>query len=317
MENLNKQELEKYQALLNDALIYKSKGQYDESLNKFIEIFQSGVIQTDILYQLADTYFMMDDFKRTIVWGKKIIELDEEFLQAYWLTALAYYKLDDVKHSLIMLEAGLERGSIGEYEPIFAGILDADLVKKYRNFILIKCPKVKAELIDKDWQKKSKKSSSVEAEDISISIDNNKDIELTNLISAIKSMNSDDNHLSAIIERAKSNGFLNKEDIVDLQQISKISIVRNIRAYENIFERQQILNILATGFFAVEDYKLALELLIEADKLGNDAQTIKNIAAILSQIGELELAINYLKKIGGKDIMALNLLGQINLNAQQ
>lgn len=313
-----KQEI--YQKFMDDALVAKAQGRYEDALNNMVELLEAGIVQADILYQIADIYFLMEDYQRAAVWGNKAVEVDAAFLKAYWLTAMAYAKQEDMKAVLKTLEAGLSKGKLGEYRDIFASLLlKNDVLRQFKEFVLVKCPLVFKEFskVQKTKQQKSdakQKSASSTADradntDVSASLEG--------LLRELKMTRQHNSELQQRLLTSYEQGHLTPEDLTYYQALSSEEILREVRGIEENVVKQTVLNILAVGFFAGADYEKALQLLIEAATLGDDEQTFKNLAAVLCELGETQLAVSYLQKVGGKDIMALNLLGQIKANVAE
>lgn len=318
----NRVEHKNYQKFMDDALVAKAQGRYEEALNNILELLEAGIVQADILYQIADIYFLLEDYQRAAVWGNKTIEIDAAFLKAYWLTAMAYAKQDDMKAVLKTLEAGLSKGELGEYRDIFVSLLlKNDVLRQFKEFVLVKCPlvfkefsKVQKEKIKQSKENKDKQPiSTTNVADSSTDNADNTEVSdsLASLLQELKMTRQHNSELQQRLLTSYEQGYLTAEDLTYYQAFSGEEILREVRSIEENVIKQVLFNILAVGFFAGNEYEKALQLLIQAAELGDDAQTFKNLAAVLCQLGETELAVSYLQRVGGKDIMALNLLGQI------
>ncbi len=349
MQHLSEYEVNMCQELIEEALLDKAQGRYEEALETFAEALEAGVRQADFFYQIADTYFLTGDYERTITWAQNTLKADETFMNAWWLAALACAKKRDVKMMLSYLEKGLERGDIGEYRPVFASFLAENQGdRRLKKFIMAKCPRVRKEFLSR----KNKKAETVkpaarpkpqvvqpssqaaqgterqetagrpESENAAEESEKRQGVRvasenLQRLVDAARFYLEEEDvvHIEEKLRQSCQAGRVDGQTAAFLAELPEEKLLGAVYQWEENADRIYLLQLLAAGFFAISQYEKALCFLVEALRLGGSKLTYKNLAAVLCQLGELELAADYLRKAGGEDILALNLLGQIKMNA--
>jgi hypothetical protein len=229
---------------------------------------------------------------------------------------------------LAFLSEGVKAGSLGEYEEIFANILaEKNAAVTYRKLIMVKFKNLLPIFFAKP--KKAKKDKAAKpapaAEKKPLP---EKKIETEPMprqevpcgckpfIEELEKRLHIDESAAEIVAAAEQQGFVSAAQIEELNRADADDIIRAAAQVRTARRRVNVLNILATGFFAKAAYDKSLAILLAADRIEKHSLTSKNIAALLCQLGEVGLAEEYLQEAGKNDIMALNLLSQIKSAAK-
>lgn len=83
---------------------YKEKGQYEDALTVIIDAFDKGCIDNELISETAKIYYAVGDYKRTVVWAKKLLAFDAHDIEGQLLLAKVYALQDEMNDCFSIVE---------------------------------------------------------------------------------------------------------------------------------------------------------------------------------------------------------------------
>lgn len=292
--------MDKINILKQKIVDYKAQENYEEAMLVITELFEMEYYNSDIIYQLAEIYYITGDLERAAVWGKKIIALDAKYADAYILLAKIYTdnNMPELFAILNCLAASEFLGKINEVDDIVRNI-DLNL---YEDEIRMKYENLYQYIVNK-------KELNLEIEPIEADKEN---IDLNHLKNLLQNLNQQaelETTLSELVDKAFVYGLT--DQIATNFKNEKIEkLIDEVLAYGSANENKlQLLNDIAVKFYEYNCLDKVMSVLVKALELDqHDDVTLKNLGAVLFKVGEKELALQYLKKISQKDIAVIDFI---------
>lgn len=101
---------EKIQNIVEEGVILNDKGKYEEAISKYEEALDIDKKSSLALYEIAYTYYIMEDYKSAVKYAKKATKSeDRHAASAYLIMGNAYDKLGDVKKSIKAYDEGIDQ----------------------------------------------------------------------------------------------------------------------------------------------------------------------------------------------------------------
>ncbi|MBP2630514.1 MAG: repeat-containing protein [Firmicutes bacterium] len=305
-------DINKINQLKQEVLQYKLQGNYEAAKNIISDIFTMEYYGIDVMSELADIYYITDDLERAEVWSKKVISFDKNHAEAYLLLAKVYRKqnaafelwpilnklleknFDNIKHKV---EELLNTIDLSDYQ--------MEIAKNYKNLsqYIAKRREQAIPVASVNEVQLVEKKPQVTKTDLS---------NLKNLLQGLGLGKKQENTLANMIEDAFENGLTDqtaeklKVEAID-QVITEIS-----EHSETDHHKVELLNAVAVKFYEYHNLDKVLPILVKALELdGQDNNSLKNLGVLLFNIGEQELALQYLDKVSQKDIAVIDFINRI------
>lgn len=294
--------------LKQQVLQYRSQGQYEDAMIAISEIFTLEYYGTEVMYDLAEIYYITEDMERAIVWSKKVISFDKNHTEAYLLLAKIYNKENNITELLPILNKLLGKdfeNIIRQVETLLEDIylLDYELQieNKYKN--LYRYMQNQKKTVEKVPEQTAETKQQVTKTDFS---------NLRNLLKKLGSEKLQENTLSEIIHDALENGLTEQaREKIKTEELDKV-IDEIAKCTVSDSKKIDLLNEIAVDFYQANHLDQALPLIVKALELdGQNDNSLKNLSFVLFNIGEKDLALQYLEKVSKKDIAVIDLINRI------
>ena len=272
----------KFALLRKEILTLKDNEDYEEAMLKIVELFELGYNDIDVMYELAEIYYLTNDYERAATWVGKILGVNNSHKKTLLLAIQIYNNSGQSEKTLPIIELLLSRSDakfINENKEFFSGIINKN-IEQVTNYKLI------SNFINfNDFD---------EAENLS-------------------------NEIPIQVKKVSINDYLRKilvqEEIADSEVDEIIKVSRdNISEEIMKFEASLVSKIALYNYFSFMQFKLdnfensiyyLKQALIIDDQ--ND-MLLKNIGFALYKNNQIVEAKEYLQKVQNKDFMVLDLL---------
>ncbi len=272
----------KFELLRKEILTLKDNEDYEEAMLKIVELFDTGYNDIDIMYELAEIYYLTNDYERAATWVGKILGANNSHQETLLLAIQIYNNSGQSEKALPIIELLLSRSDakfINENKEFFSGIINKN-IEQVANYKLI-----------------------------SNFINSNDFAEAENL----------SNEIPIQVKKVSINDYLRKilaqEEIADSEVDEIITVSRdNISEEIMKFEASLVSKIALYNYFSFMQFKLnnfensiyyLKQALIIDDQ--ND-MLLKNIGFVLFKNNQMVESKEYLQKVKNKDFMVLDLL---------
>ncbi|WP_110955308.1 tetratricopeptide repeat protein [Anaerosinus massiliensis] len=305
-------DMNKVKELKEQVLQYKAEENYEEAMIAISEIFTLEYYGTEVMYDLAEIFYITEDFERAEIWSKKVLSFDSKHAQAYLLLARIYAKGNRMSELFSALEKLLKNSFVeirGEVETLLEEIHIADYefeaVDKYKNIYNYIQEKHKTET--KAASLVQEKTVETQQQITKTSLSN-----LQNLLKGLEKQQEEKETLSDLIDEVFISGLddrlVKKFQAEDLENVlSEIA-----RHAANDVKKVEVLNEIAVSFYMENHLDKALAVLVKAIQMDAEKdRSLKNLSFVLFYLGEKELALQYLNQIVGKDIAIVDLTRRI------
>ena len=272
----------KFELLRKEILTLKANEDYEEAMLKIVELFELGYNDIDIMYELAEIYYLTNDYERAATWVGKILGANNSHKETLLLAIQIYNNSGQSEKTLPIIELLLSRSDdkfINENKEFFSGIINKN-IEQVTNYKLI------SNFINfNDFD---------EAENLS-------------------------NEIPIQVKKVSINDYLRKilaqEEIADSEVDEIIKVSRdNISEEIMKFEASLVSKIALYNYFSFMQFKLnnfensiyyLKQALIIDDQ--ND-MLLKNIGFVLFKNNQMVESKEYLQKVKNKDFMVLDLI---------
>lgn len=305
-------DMKKIKELKEQALQYKAERNYEEAMIAISEIFTLEYYGTEVMYDLAEIFYITEDFERAEIWSNKVLSFDSKHAQAYLLLAKIYAKGNRMSELFPALEKLLKNSFVeirAEVETLLEEIHIADYefeaVDKYKNIYnyIQENHKAGAEAASLAQEKTVEKQQKITKTSLS---------DLQNLLNGLEKRQEEKETLADLIDQVFINGLddklMKKFQAEDIENV----LTEIIRHAANDVKKVEVLNEIAVHFYTENHLDKALSVLVKAIEIDdkNDS-SLKNLSFVLFYLGEKELALQYLNQIVGKDIAIVDLTRRI------
>ena len=272
----------KFALLRKEILTLKDNEDYEEAMLKIVELFELGYNDIDVMYELAEIYYLTNDYERAATWVGKILGVNNSHQETLLLAIKIYNNSGQSEKTLPIIELLLSRSDakfINENKEFFSGIINKN-IEQVTNYKLI------SNFINfNDFD---------EAENLS-------------------------NEIPIQVKKVSINDYLRKilaqEEIADSEVDEIIKVSRdNISEEIMKFEASLVSKIALYNYFSFMQFKLnnfensiyyLKRALIIDDQ--ND-MLLKNIGFALFKNNQMVESKEYLQKVKNKDFMVLDLI---------
>ena len=272
----------KFELLRKEILTLKDNEDYEEAMLKIVELFDTGYNDIDIMYELAEIYYLTNDYERAATWVGKILGANNSHQETLLLAIQIYNNSGQSEKALPIIELLLSRSDakfINENKEFFSGIINKN-IEQVTNYKLI------SNFINFNGFD--------EAENLS-------------------------NEIPIQVKKVSINDYLRKilaqEEIADSEVDEIIKVSRdNISEEIMKFEASLVSKIALYNYFSFMQFKLnnfensiyyLKQALIIDDQ--ND-MLLKNIGFALFKNNQMVESKEYLQKVKNKDFMVLDLI---------
>ena len=272
----------KFELLRKEILTLKDNEDYEEAMLKIVELFELGYNDIDVMYELAEIYYLTNDYERAATWVGKILGVNNSHQETLLLAIKIYNNSGQSEKTLPIIELLLSRSDakfINENKEFFSGIINKN-IEQVTNYKLI------SNFINFNGFD--------EAENLS-------------------------NEIPIQVKKVSINDYLRKilaqEEIADSEVDEIIKVSRdNISEEIMKFEASLVSKIALYNYFSFMQFKLnnfensiyyLKRALIIDDQ--ND-MLLKNIGFALFKNNQMVESKEYLQKVKNKDFMVLDLI---------
>ena len=271
----------KFELLRKEILTLKDNEDYEEAMLKIVELFDTGYNDIDIMYELAEIYYLTNDYERAATWVGKILGANNSHKKTLLLAIKIYNNSGQSEKTLPIIELLLSRSDakfINENKEFFSGIINVNK-DQIDQFKLI--------------------SKFITADNI-----------VLNETSVSRTSNEVDFYINSYLTKIlKQEQIADKEVDIAINQEKEV-VAEAIMAYQtSLVNKIALYNYFSYAKFKLDAltdsiYYLKQALLIDDQ---NDL-VLKNLGFVLSKNNEQSAAKEYLQKVQNKDFMVLDLL---------
>lgn len=299
-------EVTKINQLKQQMLQYKLEEKYEEAREVISELFTMEYYGTDVMYELAENYYITGDLERAGIWSEKVISFDAKHGNAYLLLAKIYMKNNSVELLPVLNKLmGNDFVSIKDKVEDLLKRLDLtaykdEIEKKYENlYQYVTNPKEQV----------------VEVKPVEVkSVEKNEQLlnNLKNLLQELGLEKKKETTLSEVISNAFENGLTDQTvEKLKVEEVEKVIDEIIHHAHEND-HKVNLLNAVAVKFYEDNCVEKVLPILTKALELdAQDDNSLKNLSVVLFNVGQKDLALEYVSKIANKDIAMVDLIKRI------
>ena len=271
----------KFELLRKEILTLKANEDYEEAMLKIVELFELGYNDIDVMYELAEIYYLTNDYERAATWVGKILGVNNSHQETLLLAIKIYNNSGQSEKTLPVIELLLSRSDdkfINENKEFFSGIINVNK-EQIAQFKLI------SKFINADNIVLNETSVSTTSKEVDFCIN-------SYLTKILKQEQIADKEVDVAINQ-------DKEVVAEAIMAYQTSLVNKIALYNYFSYAKFKLDALTDSI-----YYLKQALLID-DK--NDL-VLKNLGFVLFKNNEQSVAKEYLQKVQNKDFMVLDLL---------
>ena len=267
--------------LRKEILTLKDNEDYEEAMLKIVELFELGYNDIDVMYELAEIYYLTNDYERAATWVGKILGVNNSHQETLLLAIKIYNNSGQSEKTLPVIELLLSRSDakfINENKEFFSGIINVNK-EQIDQFKLI------SKFINADNIVLNETSVSTTSNEVDFCIN-------SYLTKILKQEQIADKEVDVAINQ-------DKEVVAESIMAYQTSLVNKIALYNYFSYAKFKLDALTDSI-----YYLKQSLLIDDQ---NDL-VLKNLGFVLSKNNEQSAAKEYLQKVQNKDFMVLDLL---------
>ena len=271
----------KFELLRKEILTLKANEDYEEAMLKIVELFDTGYNDIDIMYELAEIYYLTNDYERAATWVGKILGANNSHQETLLLAIKIYNNSGQSEKTLPIIELLLSRSDakfINENKEFFSGIINVNK-EQIAQFKLI------SKFITADNIVLNETSVSRTSNEVDFCIN-------SYLTKILKQEQIADKEVDIAINQEK-------EVVAEAIMAYQTSLVNKIALYNYFSYAKFKLDALTDSI-----YYLKQALLIDDQ---NDL-VLKNLGFVLFKNNEQSIAKEYLQKVKNKDFMVLDLL---------
>ncbi len=271
----------KFELLRKEILTLKANEDYEEAMLKIVELFDTGYNDIDIMYELAEIYYLTNDYERAATWVGKILGVNNSHQETLLLAIKIYNNSGQSEKTLPIIELLLSRSDdkfINENKEFFSGIINVNK-DQIDQFKLI------SKFITADNIVLNETSVSTTSNEVDFCIN-------SYLTKILKQEQIADKEVDIAINQEK-------EVVAEAIMAYQTSLVNKIALYNYFSYAKFKLDALTDSI-----YYLKQALLIDDQ---NDL-VLKNLGFVLFKNNEQSVAKEYLQKVQNKDFMVLDLL---------
>ena len=271
----------KFELLRKEILTLKGNEDYEEAMLKIVELFDTGYNDIDIMYELAEIYYLTNDYERAATWVGKILGVNNSHQETLLLAIKIYNNSGQSEKTLPIIELLLSRSDdkfINENKEFFSGIINVNK-DQIDQFKLI------SKFITADNIVLNETSVRITSNEVDFCIN-------SYLTKILKQEQIADKEVDIAINQEK-------EVVAEAIMAYQTSLVNKIALYNYFSYAKFKLDALTDSI-----YYLKQSLLIDDQ---NDL-VLKNLGFVLSKNNEQSAAKEYLQKVQNKDFMVLDLL---------
>lgn len=299
----------------------KEEGKYEEALTAVIDLFNQGYVSMEILYQVIEIYYLIGDYDRAIVWGKKALSFDKNHVPALLRLGSIYAIKDENRDCLEMIQRVLcvDKDSISDDQlDTIDELLDYVHTDDDLKLLRERYPAIYEYLNQKNDMPLTETDSLNQAnqgDDLQVCADAIDDDDSQDQASDCDDLaiakapvseaeRTVDQPLEPVGEadEAKNAADHSIEDLVASIMSQRVSLS----------EKVESCNSLACGYYEQGDFSRAVRLLEQALEIDRkDTRTLKNWAYMLVKCGERETALQCLLSMRSDDFMILDLIKEL------
>ncbi len=271
----------KFELLRKEILTLKDNEDYEEAMLKIVELFDTGYNDIDVMYELAEIYYLTNDYERAATWVGKILGANNSHQETLLLAIKIYNNSGQSEKTLPIIELLLSRSDakfINENKEFFSGIINVNK-EQIAQFKLI------SKFITADNIVLNETSVSRTSNEVDFCIN-------SYLTKILKQEQIADKEVDIAINQEK-------EVVAEAIMAYQTSLVNKIALYNYFSYAKFKLDALTDSI-----YYLKQALLIDDQ---NDL-VLKNLGFVLFKNNEQSIAKEYLQKVKNKDFMVLDLL---------
>ena len=271
----------KFELLRKEILTLKANEDYEEAMLKIVELFDTGYNDIDIMYELAEIYYLTNDYERAATWVGKILGVNNSHQETLLLAIKIYNNSGQSEKTLPIIELLLSRSDdkfINENKEFFSGIINVNK-DQIDQFKLI------SKFITADNIVLNETSVRITSNEVDFFL-------FFYLTKILKQVQIADKEVDIAINQEK-------EVVAEAIMAYQTSLVNKIALYNYFSYAKFKLDALTDSI-----YYLKQSLLIDDQ---NDL-VLKNLGFVLSKNNEQSAAKEYLQKVQNKDFMVLDLL---------
>lgn len=314
---------------------FKEEGKYEDALVAVIDLFNMGCIKTDIIFEPADIYYLIGDYDRAIVWGKKTLTFDKNHIKAILLLGNIYAIQNKVSDCLEMIEKALKacKGAptdeVRETADELLDYLESDYDEAS---VRERYPAIRRFLDDKNdgYSNQSDLCDLPDTQEPSVevaaaeTIADNDEIEETIEPDDAREADvredeaaGDLSESGAEIDLAESMAEPDEEEEASQEPEGSIEQAIDALMMQPVSLREKIdqCNSLACDYYDRGEFESVVRLLKQALEIDrHDDLTLRNWIFMLAQLGENKTALNCLADMDCKDLALLSLARKIKGN---
>ena len=272
----------KFDILKTEIMDLKANKEYEDAMIKVIELFELGYNDVDVMYELAEIYYITNDFERAATWVGKILEANNRHQETLLLAIKIYNDSKQSEKALPIIElllSMLDAKFINENEEFFKGIINKN-IEQVANYKLI--------------------SNFVNANGLEA---------VGEFVSGISSQDKEID-ISDYLRKILAQEEIADSEVDEIIKVSRDNISEEIMKFEaSLISKIALYNYFSFMQFKLDNFENSIYYLKQALIIDDqNDMLLKNIGFALYKNNQMVEAKEYLQKVQNKDFMVLDLI---------
>ena len=272
----------KFDILKTEIMDLKANKEYEDAMIKVIELFELGYNDVDVMYELAEIYYITNDFERAATWVGKILEANNRHQETLLLAIKIYNDSKQSEKALPIIElllSMLDAKFINENEEFFKGIINKN-IEQVANYKLI--------------------SNFINANGLEA---------VGEFVSGISSQDKEID-ISDYLRKILAQEEIADSEVDEIIKVSRDNISEEIMKFEaSLISKIALYNYFSFMQFKLDNFENSIYYLKQALIIDDqNDMLLKNIGFALYKNNQMVEAKEYLQKVQNKDFMVLDLI---------
>ena len=272
----------KFDILKTEIMDLKANKEYEDAMIKVIELFELGYNDVDVMYELAEIYYITNDFERAATWVGKILEANNRHQETLLLAIKIYNASNQSEKALPIIE-------------LLLGMLDSKFINGNEEFF--------KEIINKNIEQVANYKL------ISNFINANGLEAVGEFVSGISSQDKEID-ISDYLRKILAQEEIADSEVDEIIKVSRDNISEEIMKFEaSLISKIALYNYFSFMQFKLDNFENSIYYLKQALIIDDqNDMLLKNIGFALYKNNQMVEAKEYLQKVQNKDFMVLDLI---------
>ena len=272
----------KFDVMKAEIVDLKARKEYEDAMIKVIELFELGYNDVDVMYELAEIYYITNDFERAATWVGKILEANNRHQETLLLAIKIYNASNQSEKALPIIE-------------LLLGMLDSKFINGNEEFF--------KEIINKNIEQVANYKL------ISNFINANGLEAVGEFVSGISSQDKEID-ISDYLRKILAQEEIADSEVDEIIKVSRDNISEEIMKFEaSLISKIALYNYFSFMQFKLDNFENSIYYLKQALIIDDqNDMLLKNIGFALYKNNQMVESKEYLQKVKNKDFMVLDLI---------